>query len=55
VKWTPIVAIICIAGLLALAMAKDINGALLATGFALIGGLGGYEIKVLKDKAKGGK
>ena len=54
-KWTPIVAIICITGLLVLALVKGIDGALLASGFALIGGLGGYEIKVLKDKAKGGK
>lgn len=29
-KWTPIVAIICIAGLLAFAVAKGIDGALLA-------------------------
>lgn len=54
-KWTPIVAMLCIAGLLALAIVNHINGALLATGFTLIGGLGGYEIKVLRDKAKGGK
>jgi len=46
---------LCIAGLLALAILNGINGALLASGFALIGGLGGYEIKVLKDKVKGGK
>jgi len=51
-KWTPIVAMVCIAGLLALALVNEINGALLASGFALIGGLGGYEIKVLQDKRK---
>ena len=54
-KWTPIIAIICIAGLLAFAVAKGIDGALLASGFALIGGLGGYEIKVILEKRKGGK
>lgn len=52
---TPIVAIICIAGLLVLALAKGIDGTLLASGLAILGGLGGYEIKVLRDKAKGGK
>ena len=53
-KWTPIVAILCIAGLLAFAIANEINGAILASGFTIIGGLGGYEIKVLQDKRKGG-
>jgi len=50
--WTPIIAILCIAGLLALAVVNNINGALLASGFALIGGLGGYEIKALREKRK---
>jgi len=54
-KWTPIVAIICIAGLEALAMVKGINGALFGIVVAAIAGLGGYEAKVLKDKMKGGK
>jgi len=53
--WTPIAAILCIAGLLTLALLNGVNGALLASGFALIGGLGGYEIKVLRDRKKGGK
>jgi len=54
VKWPPIVAVVCITGLLAFAIANGINGALMAGGFTIIGGLGGYEIKVLKDKRKGG-
>lgn len=54
-KWTPIVAIICIAGLLAFAMANEINGALLASGCTIIGGLGGYGVMVLQQKRKGGK
>lgn len=54
-KWTPIIAIVCVAGLLGLALVNHINGALMATGFTIIGGLGGYEAKILRDKAKGGK
>jgi len=51
-KWIPIIAIICITGLIALAIANGINGALLASGLAIIGGLGGYEIKVLQEKRR---
>lgn len=54
-KWTPIVAMVCIAGLEAFAMVKGVNGAVFGIAIAAIAGLGGYEIKVLKDKAKGGK
>ncbi len=54
-KWTPIVAMVCIAGLEALAMVKGINGAVFGIVVAALAGLGGYELKVLKDKMKGGK
>ncbi len=54
-KWTPIVAMICIAGLEALALVKGINGALFGIVVAALAGLGGYEIKVLRDRMKGGK
>lgn len=54
-KWTPIVAMICIAGLEALALVKGINGAILGLAFAALAGLGGYELKVLVDRRKGGK
>ena len=54
-KWTPIIAIICIAGLEALALVKGINGALMGIAIAALAGLGGYQVKVLKDKIKGGK
>jgi len=54
-KWTPIAAIICIAGLEALALAKGIDGAIMGIAIAAIAGLGGYEAKILKDKIKGGK
>lgn len=54
-KWTPIVAIICIAGLETLALVKGINGAVLSIVVATLAGLGGYELKVLVEKRKGGK
>lgn len=50
--WTPIVAMICIAGLEALAIMRDIDGAVLGIVIAAIAGLGGYEIKVLREKRK---
>ncbi|MBA7658127.1 hypothetical protein ES703_66075 [subsurface metagenome] len=42
---TPIIAILCLTGLEIVALANDINGALLAAVAAIIGGLGGYEVK----------
>lgn len=54
-KWTPILAIICIAGLEAFAMVKGINGAVFGFAVAAIAGLGGYEVKILRDRMKGGK
>jgi len=53
-KWTVIVAIVCIAGLEALAMVKGVNGALFGIAIAAISGLGGYQIKIIRDKRKGG-
>jgi len=53
-KWTPIAAMICIAGLEALALIKGMDGALFGVVVAALAGLGGYEIKVFKDKRKGG-
>ncbi|MCK4722493.1 MAG: hypothetical protein KAT75_04275 [Dehalococcoidia bacterium] len=54
-KWTPIVAIVCIAALEVVALLKGINGAVLGIVIAALAGLGGYEVKVLRDKVKGGK
>ena len=54
-KWTPIIGIICITALLTVALVKGIDGALMASGFAIIGGLGGYEIKILRDRSRRGK
>lgn len=54
-KWTPIAAMLCIAGLEAFAISQGVNGAVLGIVVAAIAGLGGYELKVLRDKTKGGK
>ncbi len=53
--WTPIVAMICIASLEVLALVKGIDGALFGIVVAALAGLGGYEVKVLREKIKGGK
>ena len=53
-KWTPIVAMICIAGLEALALIKGVDGAVFGFVVAALAGLGGYELKVLRNKKKGG-
>jgi len=55
VKWTPVVAIVCITALEVVALLQGINGAVFGIVIAALAGLGGYEIKVLRDKAKGGK
>ena len=54
-KWTPIAAIVAILTLEAIALAKGVNGALMGIAIAAIAGLGGYEIKKIKDKITGGK
>jgi len=54
-KWTPIVAMVCIAGLEAFAMVKGVNGATFGLVIAALAGLGGYQVKVIRDKMKGGK
>lgn len=54
-KWTPIVAMLCIAGLEAFAIAQNINGATLGLAFAALAGLGGYELKAIIDKRKESK
>jgi len=50
---TSTLAIICITALAIIALALGFNGALLASSFAIIGGLGGYEAKRARDKRKG--
>ena len=54
-KWTPIVALICITILEAIALVKGVNGAIFGLAITALAGLGGYELKILRDKTKGGK
>ena len=54
-KWTPIIAMVCITALEVVALLKGIDGAVFGFVVAALAGLGGYEIKVLRNKAKGGK
>ena len=54
-KWTPIVAIICLFGLEVVALLKGVDGVLLGIVVAAIAGLGGYKTKAVIDKARGGK
>jgi len=51
---TVIVAILCITALEVVALAQGVDGAVFGVVIAAIAGLGGYEIKVLRDKRKGG-
>lgn len=48
----PIVAIIAIVGLEGYALSQGINGAMLGWATALIAGLGGYEVKALREHFK---
>lgn len=48
----PIVAIVGIIGLEAYALYLGINGTILAGCMVIVGGLGGYEAKILRDKFK---
>jgi len=53
--WTPIISILCITTLETIALLNGINGALFSIAIAAISGLGGYQVKVLREKAKGRK
>ncbi len=48
----PLVAILCIASLLAYSLSLGIDGALFGVGATLIGGIAGYRIKAEKDKTR---
>ena len=54
-KLIPIIAMSCITALEVVALLKGVDGAVFGFVIAALAGLGGYEIKVLKDKKKGGK
>lgn len=53
-KWTPIVAMVCITSLESIALLKGTDGAIFGIVITALAGLGGYELKVLRDKLKGG-
>jgi len=50
-----VVAMLSITALNVVALANGINGVLLASGMAIIGGLAGYQGKILRDKKHGQK
>jgi len=52
--WIPIVAMAFITLLEVVALLQGINGAVFGLVIAALAGLGGYEIKVLKDRKRGG-
>jgi len=54
-KWTPIAAMVSIVILEAIALYQGIDGAVFGICIAALAGLGGYQIKAIKDKIKGGK
>jgi len=54
-KPTIIIAILCITILEVCALYNGINGAMFGVAIAAVAGLGGYQVKSIKDKKKGGK
>jgi len=54
-KWTPVIAMVCIAGLEAFALAQGVDGVGFGLVIAALAGLGGYELKAYRDKQKGDK
>lgn len=54
-KWTPIVAMVCIASLEIVAICNGVNGATFGMVIAALAGLGGYQLKALKNKVTGDK
>ena len=54
-KWTPIVAIICITVLEAIALLMGVNGVLFSLAIAALSGLGGYQIKSMVNNKRGVK
>ena len=54
-KWTPIIAMLCIVALEAIALIKGIDGAVFGIVVTALAGLGGYEAKVFLDKRREGK
>ena len=54
-KWTPVIAMLCITTLEIVAITQDIDGAVLGIVVAALAGLGGYELKSYREKRKEGK
>lgn len=52
-KWTPIIAMVCITILECFALSHGVNGAVFGIAIAVIGGLGGYEVHKIRTR-KGG-
>ncbi|KKM13589.1 hypothetical protein LCGC14_1714740 [marine sediment metagenome] len=54
-KWTPIVAMICISALEGIALWRGVDGAVFGIVIAALAGLGGFSLKATINKVKGGK
>jgi len=52
-KWTAIVAMVCITALEAIALLRGIDGAVFGIVVAALAGLGGYQVKRYLDIKKG--
>ncbi len=53
-KWTPILAMVLIAALEAIALSQGMNGTALSLSVGAVAGLGGYQLKKRLDNGKGG-
>lgn len=51
-KWTPILAMICITSLEVVALLQGTNGAIFGIVIAALAGLGGYQLKVIREKRR---
>jgi len=54
-KWTPLAAILAITIIECVALLKGVDGLLFSLAVAAISGLGGFQVKSVLDKIKGGK
>ena len=51
-KWTPILAMVCITALECVALAYGVDGAIFGLGIAAIAGLGGYQLHKARTTPK---
>lgn len=54
-KWTPVIAMVCITTLEAIALILEVDGATLGIVIAALAALGGFELKAYIDKQREGK